>query len=84
MLRLVDVVRRHGPAYMESDGATMMPSHRTAVKAILHCRTPVLGGHVAACPGCGAEHLLYHSCRHRACPRCGHDATTRWLVRNAT
>jgi len=51
-----------------------------AVKAILHCRTPVLGGHVAACPGCGSEHLLYHSCRHRACPRCGHDATTRWLA----
>ncbi|MEP7124970.1 MAG: IS91 family transposase [Byssovorax sp.] len=81
MLRLVDVVRRHGPAYMDRHGATMMPSHRSAVKAILQCRTPDLGGHVAACPGCGSEHLLYHSCRHRACPRCGHDATTRWLAR---
>lgn len=80
MLRLVDVVRRHGPAYMALHHATMMPSHVAAVKAILHCRTPVLGGHVAACPGCGSEHLLYHSCRHRACPRCGHDATTRWLA----
>jgi hypothetical protein len=80
LLRLVDVVRRHGPAYMARHHASMMPSHVAAVKAILHCRTPVLGGHVAACPGCGSEHLLYHSCRHRACPRCGHDATTRWLA----
>ncbi|WP_437644355.1 IS91 family transposase [Sorangium sp. So ce362] len=80
MLRLADVVRRHGPAYMERHGASMMPSHVRAVKAILHCRTPTMGGHVAACPQCGREHVLYHSCRHRACPQCGHDATKRWLV----
>jgi hypothetical protein len=45
MLRLVDVVRRHGPAYMERHGAAMMPSHVHAVKAILRCRTPEMGGH---------------------------------------
>lgn len=80
MLRVADVVRRHGPAYMDRHGASMLPSHGPAVKAILRCRTPEMGGHLAACPQCGTEHLLYHSCRHRACPRCGHDATTRWLA----
>lgn len=80
MLRVVDVVRRHGPAYLDRHGASMLPSHVRAVKAILRCRTPEMGGHLAACPQCGTEHVLYHSCRHRACPRCGHDATTRWLV----
>src|SRR4051794_37043776 len=80
MSRLADVIRRHGPAYMERHLASMMPSHVRAVKAILHCRTPVLGGHVAVCTRCGNEHLLYHSCRPRACPQCGHDATTRWLA----
>lgn len=80
MLRLVDVVRQHGPAYMDRHGASMMPSHVRAVKAILQCRTPEMGGHLAACPQCGTEHVLYHSCRHRACPRCGHDATARWLA----
>jgi hypothetical protein len=79
MLRVVDVVRRHGPAYMDRHGASMMPSHVRAVKAILRCRTPEMGGHLAACPQCGSEHVLYHSCRHRACPRCGRDATSRWL-----
>src|SRR5512141_746817 len=81
MLRLADVVRRHGPAYMDRHGASMLPSHVHAVKAILRCRTPEMGGHLAACPRCGSEHLLYHSCRHRACPRGGYDATTRWLCR---
>ena len=50
-----------------------LPSHVHAVKAILRCRTPEMGGHLAKCPRCESEHLLYHSCRHRACPRCGHD-----------
>ena len=80
MLRVVDVVRRHGPAYLDRHGAFMLPSHVHAVKAILRCRTPEMGGHLAACPQCGSEHLLYHSCRHRACPRCGRDTTTRWLA----
>jgi hypothetical protein len=38
-----------------------------------------MGGHVAECTHCGREHLLFHSCRHRACPQCGYDTTTRWL-----
>lgn len=81
MLKLADVVLRHGPAYMERHGASMMPSRARAVKDILRCRTPEMGGHVAACPECGTEHLLYHSCGNRACPRCGYDTTTRWIDR---
>jgi hypothetical protein len=80
MLRLADVIRQHGPAYMERHGASMLPSHVHAVKAILRCRTPEMGGHLARCPRCETEHLLYHSCHHRACPRCGHDTTSRWLA----
>ncbi len=80
MLRLADVIRRHGPAYMERHGASMLPSHVHAVKSILRCRTPEMGGHLAVCPRCDTEHLLYYSCHHRVCPRCGHDATTRWLA----
>ncbi|HEY4157636.1 MAG TPA: IS91 family transposase [Polyangiaceae bacterium] len=79
MLKLADVVRRHGPAYMERFGDSMLPSHVRALEAIVHCRTPVLGGQVTECTQCGREHLLYHSCRNRACPQCGYDAATRWL-----
>jgi DNA-directed RNA polymerase subunit RPC12/RpoP len=81
MPRLADIVRRHGAAYLERFEASMPPSHARALTAITHCRTPVLGGHVAVCAQCGTEHLLFHSCRHRACPQCGYDATERWVAR---
>jgi hypothetical protein len=81
MLRLADVLRRHAPAYIERHGSRMMPGHLRSVQAILRCRTPAMGGHLAACAQCGHEHLVYHSCRHRACPQCGYDTTTRWLER---
>jgi ribosomal protein L37E len=69
------------PAYRERFGASLLPSHVRALEAIVHCRTPALGAEVAECTQCGREHLLYHSCRHRACPQCGFDAASRWLER---
>lgn len=79
MPRLADVVRQHGPGYVERYGASMLPGHVRALRDIVHCRTPEMGGHLAECAQCRREHLVFHSCRNRACPRCGHDATTRWL-----
>jgi hypothetical protein len=78
---LTDLVRQYGPAYVERFGAAMLPSHLRAIQAITSCRTPVLGGHVAQCMACGAEHLFYHSCGHRACPQCGREATEEWIER---
>lgn len=81
MLRLAEVVRRHGPRYVERYGAAMLPSHVRAINDIVRCRTAALGGHLAECDACGREHVLYHSCRNRACPQCGEDAAERWLER---
>jgi len=85
MPRIADVVRRHGPGYLERHGASMLPghvcSHVRAMQDIARCRTPEIGGHLAECTQCGREHLLFHSCRNRVCPRCGHDATARWLAK---
>lgn len=80
-LRLRDVVRRHGPAYLARFGDKVLPSHRAAIQAICDCRTPKLGGHISVCAACGTEHEHYHSCRNRACPQCGGDAAERWLAR---
>lgn len=59
----------------------MLPSHDAALWAIQHCRTPLMGAHLGQCAQCQTRHLLYHSCRHRACPRCGYDRTEQWLKR---
>ncbi|HKU39284.1 MAG TPA: IS91 family transposase [Polyangiales bacterium] len=80
MVRLADVLCRHGPDYQQRHGPALLPSHARAVRAITQCRTAALGGHLAQCTQCSSRHVLYHSCRHRACPRCGHDAANRWLA----
>ncbi len=80
MVSLAEVLRRHWPAYERKYRARLLPSHRRAVTAILSCRTPALGGNLYRC-ACGREHYAYHSCNHRACPRCGHADATEWLNR---
>jgi Putative transposase/Transposase zinc-binding domain len=63
--------RRHPlPAYV-----------RRAVRALLACRTALLGGHVQACPDGHIERVWYNSCRHRMCPQCAWLQTERWLAR---
>jgi hypothetical protein len=79
--RLADVVRRHGPGYLRRHGDAVLPSHMRALSAIALCRTPSLGAHLGECVRCARRHVLYHSCRHRACPRCGFEQTESWLAR---
>jgi hypothetical protein len=40
-----------------------------------------LGGHVHRCADCGSDHYAYHSCNHRACPRCGGREQEQWSAR---
>jgi Putative transposase/Transposase zinc-binding domain len=73
-------------AIVRACGATYLQSHRTtatqrkALRAISACRTPALGGQRQQCDRCGHEHIQWHSCRHRACPRCQASARTEWLA----
>ena len=79
MVTLTEVVRQHGPEYLERHGAAVLPSHVRAIRAISQCRTAALGGHLAHCDSCNTRHVLFHSCGHRACPQCGGQRTARWL-----
>lgn len=84
MIELAEVLARHWPAYERQYGAKLLPSQRAAVRAIRSCRTPALGGQHYRCAACGREHFAYHSCRHRACPKCGQADATAWLARQQT
>ena len=57
------------------------PAQRRALTAIRRCRTPELGGHVYRCGDCAETSFGYHSCHHRACPRCGGADTAAWTAR---
>jgi hypothetical protein len=72
-------------AIVRARGETFLRDHRTkaaqrkALRAIGACRTSALGGQRQQCDRCGHEHIQWHSCRNRACPRCGAAARARWL-----
>ena len=72
-------------AIVRARSKTFLRTHRTtaaqrkALRAIGACRTPALGGQRQQCDRCGHEHIQWHSCRNRACPRCGAAARARWL-----
>ncbi|HEX9843169.1 MAG TPA: transposase [bacterium] len=58
-----------------------LPAHvRKAARAIMPCRTAVLGGHGHACPDGHISRIWYNSCRHRAGPQCAFIQVERWLA----
>lgn len=76
-LRVADVFRAHWEAYL---GRHRVPAYvHKAVRHLLACRTPALGGHVWQCAACGRQAILYNSCRDRNCPTCQGVARERWL-----
>ncbi len=78
-MTLAEVFRRHGPAYLAKH---LLSSAKAKVwRAIVACRTAVLGGHVETCDGCGVTRHVYHSCRNRHCPQCQTRAKEHWLAK---
>jgi len=82
-VRLAEILAAHWPDYAAYFGRLIPPEQRAAVRALLRCRTPALGGQRHRC-ACGREHFAYHSCNHRACPRCGQDDAAAWLAQQRT
>ncbi|MBM4355064.1 MAG: IS91 family transposase [Deltaproteobacteria bacterium] len=74
---LAEVFRRHGEAFL--DGAGLPPHHVKAIRAIVRCRTPALGGRIRQCDQCGQLLFLWNSCNDRHCPTCGALKRARWL-----
>jgi hypothetical protein len=77
---LADWLVRQAPAWLEG-ARPLPPAQRRALHAIRRCRTPALGGHLYRCTDCAGTDFAYHSCHHRACPRCGGAGTASWTAR---
>jgi len=58
---LAEVLHTFGPAYLRQH--TLSTPQARAWRAIVACRTPVLGGQLQRCDRCGQEQRLFHSCR---------------------
>jgi Putative transposase/Transposase zinc-binding domain len=76
------IVRARSDTFLRNRPTTA--AQRKALRAIGACRTHALGGQRQQCDRCGHEHIQWHSCRNRACPRCGAAARARWLEARRT
>jgi Transposase zinc-binding domain len=80
MIELAQVVRKHGPEYLEKFGDRMPYSHKRALTAIADCRTEAMGGHLEECDQhCGHVRYSYHSCKNSSYPKCHGADTKKWL-----
>jgi hypothetical protein len=77
---LADWLARQAPVWLDGS-RPLTPGQRRALLAIQRCRTPALGGQVYRCASCQKTDYAYHSCNHRACPRCGGSRTVAWTER---
>jgi len=75
---LADILRSHGQSYLATHALSAV--QEKAWRAIVACRTPLLGGHVECCDHCGVVRHVYHSCRNRHCPQCQTRAKENWLA----
>ena len=78
-LEVADVFRAHGPAWRRAQAGHVSLNQLNVMRAIEHCRTAVLGGHMLRCDACETTQIAYNSCRNRHCPKCQGAAAQRWL-----
>lgn len=79
MSALADWLAAHAAGYLHTHPVSV--AQRRALEAIVRCRTPEMGGRVYRCTACERMDYAYHSCHHRACPRCGGERTAAWTAR---
>jgi len=73
---LAEVLRHFGPAYLRK--RVLSTAMARVWRAIVGCRTAVLGGELLRCDGCGAQQWRWHSCRNRHCPQCQTRQRDAW------
>ncbi len=79
-LPLAEVLADHWPGYARRNASRLVTAHYRAVRAVLDCRTPAMGGKRYWCEPCQRHHYTYYSCNHRSCPQCGALDQQRWCA----
>jgi hypothetical protein len=77
-VEVADILHAQGHTFVEQH-PWLSVQQRSVLRAIAHCRTAALGGHLDRCDACGHQAISYNSCRNRHCPKCQAQARERWL-----
>jgi len=78
MVEVQDIFRDLFEQYLERYNPP--PHICKTIRAIINCRTEVLGSHVDHCDNCGYTHISYNSCRNRHCPKCQALPKEQWIM----
>lgn len=73
---LAEVLRHFGARYLL--GHLLSSAQARVWRAIVACRTRVLGGQRLLCQSCGVQRWRWHSCRNRHCPQCQSRDRDAW------
>ncbi len=80
-MEIAKIFRDNVTEYLQKFGNKIPANHLKVIRAIINCRTPVLGGDVYYCENCGKYDYSYHSCRNRHCPKCQSNKSKEWLAK---
>jgi len=83
MMDLTTVIEQYQGRFREQYADRMSPDQRSALNAVLGCRSAQYGEILLDCPSCHEQQTRFHSCGHRSCHRCQNHDTTRWLERQS-
>ena len=79
-VEVAEIFRAQGSNFIDRHRSRIRFQQLKVMRAILHCRTAALGGHIDICPRCGGDKTIsYNSCRNRHCPKCQTQARQRWI-----
>jgi hypothetical protein len=79
-VEVADIFRAQGSNFIDRHRDRIRFQQLKVMRAIRHCRTAALGGHIDICPRCGGDKTIsYNSCRNRHCPKCQTQARQRWI-----
>ena len=76
-LEVAKIIQKHIKDYQNT--YPLWQNQIRLLSQLLNCRTANLGGHLDRCNHCGAQRIIYHSCRNRHCPKCQQIPRERWL-----
>jgi hypothetical protein len=80
-VEVADIFRAQGSNFIDRHRDRIRFQQLKVMRAIRHCRTAALGGHIDICPRCGGDKTIsYNSCRNRHCPKCQTQARQRWIA----
>lgn len=83
-MTLASILEAHWPRYVatsqQQQRHRIHPAQHDAVAAVCACRTAALGAQRYHCDDCAQTRFTYHSCNHRACPKCGGADQHEWAA----